>query len=258
MKDIFNTVLQFILNFFKKFSFKDWLLFIAVIGLIVLYMLYTHVQSELLYNRNSFADTLTVYKNKANELYTAKNTYVQTIKDLKKTNQELYDEVKNLKDNPVVIVKTKTEFKKDTVFANTDSIQPVYQNDSLYYNLHWSVNQEKQYYSFNGTTKVKYDFTDFSTLIKDMRVNTGITLDLIDDGKQLKVITKSENPYINVNDIQSVVIDPTKSKTLSKYFNRQHFIIGPYIGYGIGINSDKKIIATPTIGIGITYKIFGF
>ena len=89
MKDIFNTILQFILSFFKKFSFKDWLLFIAVIGLIVLYMLYTHVQSELLYNRNSFADTLTVYKNKANELYTAKNTYVQTIKDLKKTNQRI-------------------------------------------------------------------------------------------------------------------------------------------------------------------------
>jgi hypothetical protein len=90
-----------------------------------------------------------------------------------------------------------------------------------------------------------------------MKVNTGITLDLIDDGKQLRVITKSENPYINVNDINSVVIDPIKSKTLSKYFNRQHFIVGPYIGYGIGIH-DNKLIHTPTIGIGVTYKIFGF
>ena len=31
---------------------------------------------------------------------------------LKKTNVELYDEVKNLKDHPVVIVKTKTEFNE--------------------------------------------------------------------------------------------------------------------------------------------------
>ena len=257
MKNILQSIFDFIINFFKKFSFKDWLLFISIIGMIILYMLYNHAQDQLLYNRNSYADTLTVYKNKLGEAYTAKNTYVQTIKDLKKTNAELYEEVKNLKDNPIVIVKTKTEFKKDTVYTQKDSINPVYHNDSLYYNLCWSANQEKQYYSFNGITKVKYDFSDFSTLIKDMRVNTGITLDLIDDGKQLRVITKSENPYINVNDINSVVIDPTKSKTLSKYFNRQHFIVGPYVGYGIGIH-DNKLIATPTIGIGITYKIFGF
>lgn len=257
MKNILQSIFDFIINFFKKFSFKDWLLFISIIGIIILYMLYNHAQDQLLYNRNSYADTLTVYKNKLGEAYTAKNTYVQTVKDLKKTNAELYEEVKNLKDNPIVIVKTKTEFKKDTVYTQKDSINPVYHNDSLYYNLCWSANQEKQYYSFNGVTKVKYDFSDFSTLIKDMKVNTGITLDLIDDGKQLRVITKSENPYINVNDINSVVIDPTKSKTLSKYFNRQHFIVGPYVGYGIGIH-DNKLIATPTIGIGITYKIFGF
>ena len=257
MKNILQSIFDFIINFFKKFSFKDWLLFISIIGMIILYMLYNHAQDQLLYNRNSYADTLTVYKNKLGEAYTAKNTYVQTVKDLKKTNAELYEEVKNLKDNPIVIVKTKTEFKKDTVYTQKDSINPVYHNDSLYYNLCWSANQEKQYYSFNGVTKVKYDFSDFSTLIKDMRVNTGITLDLIDDGKQLRVITKSENPYININDINSVVIDPTKSKTLSKYFNRQHFIVGPYVGYGIGIH-DNKLIATPTIGIGITYKIFGF
>ena len=257
MKNILQSIFDFIINFFKKFSFKDWLLFISIIGMIILYMLYNHAQDQLLYNRNSYADTLTVYKNKLGEAYTAKNTYVQTVKDLKKTNAELYEEVKNLKDNPVVIVKTKTEFKKDTVYTQKDSINPVYHNDSLYYNLCWSANQEKQYYSFNGVTKVKYDFSDFSTLIKDMKVNTGITLDLIDDGKQLRVITKSENPYINVNDINSVVIDPTKSKTLSKYFNRQHFIVGPYIGYGIGIY-DNKLITTPVIGIGITYKIFGF
>ena len=257
MKNILQSIFNFIINFFKKFSFKDWLLFISIIGMIILYMLYNHAQDQLLYNRNSYADTLTVYKNKLGEAYTAKNTYVQTVKDLKKTNAELYEEVKNLKDHSVVIVKTKTEFKKDTVYTQKDSINPVYHNDSLYYNLCWSANQEKQYYSFNGITKVKYDFSDFSTLIKDMKVNTGITLDLIDDGKQLRVITKSENPYINVNDINSVVIDPTKSKTLSKYFNRQHFIVGPYVGYGIGIH-DNKLITTPTIGIGITYKIFGF
>ena len=257
MKNILQSIFNFIINFFKKFSFKDWLLFISIIGMIILYMLYNNAQDQLLYNRNSYADTLTVYKNKLGEAYTAKNTYVQTVKDLKKTNAELYEEVKNLKDHPVVIVKTKTEFKKDTVYTQKDSINPVYHNDSLYYNLCWSANQEKQYYSFNGITKVKYDFSDFSTLIKDMKVNTGITLDLIDDGKQLRVITKSENPYINVNDINSVVIDPTKSKTLSKYFNRQHFIVGPYVGYGIGIH-DNKLITTPTIGIGITYKIFGF
>ena len=118
MKNILKSIFDFIINFFKKFGFKDWLLFISIIGMIILYMLYNHAQNQLLYNKNSYADTLTVYKNKLGEAYTAKNTYVQTIKDLKKTNTELYDEVKSLRDNPIIVTKIKTEYiKKILVIA---------------------------------------------------------------------------------------------------------------------------------------------
>ena len=49
-----------------------------------------------------------IYKNKLDSEYVAKNIYIQTANQLKKTNQELYDEIKNLKDNPVVVTKVVT------------------------------------------------------------------------------------------------------------------------------------------------------
>lgn len=239
-----------IIEFLKNFTFKDWMIVILSIGMLIFYIMYRNTRHDLLYNNVIYNDSLTIYKNKVNEDYVAKNTYVQTIKDLKKTNQELYEEIKNLEDNPLVIVKTKSEFIKDTIYANADSIH----HDSLYYNLHWSVNGEQQYYSLNGRTRVKFDFSDFSTLITDMRINTGITLDVIDDGQRFRVITKSDNPYINVNDINSVIIDPTQSQALKKYFNQKKFVVGPYIGVGI----DKNLRVGPQLGIGLTYKLINF
>ena len=69
---------------------------------------------------------MTTYKNKIGELYTERKTDILTIKELRSKNSELYAEVKNLKDNPIVITKvnTKTELKEieihDTAYVGTD------------------------------------------------------------------------------------------------------------------------------------------
>ena len=44
--------------------------------------------------------------NKTGEVYDAKDTYIQKISDLKKSNKELYNELKNLKENPIIITNT--------------------------------------------------------------------------------------------------------------------------------------------------------
>ena len=54
--------------------------------------------------------------------YIAKNLYIQEIEDLKNQNEELYAEIKNLKDNPLVVTKIVTEYEIKKVPAKSDSI----------------------------------------------------------------------------------------------------------------------------------------
>ena len=44
----------------------------------------------------------------------------------------------------------------------------------------------------------------------------------------------------------------TKEITKTK---KQNFVVGPYVGYGYDFGSKK---GSPTVGIGVTYKLFGF
>ena len=78
--------------------------------------------------------------------------------------------------------------------------------------------------------------------------------DVIDNGKQLSVIAKTDNPYISISNMDGVMFDPSKSKYLKKYYKQKKWSIGPTIGYGL----SKDLKLTPYIGIGISYGIIQF
>lgn len=65
-----------IIEFLKNFTFKDWMIVILSIGMLIFYIMYRNMRHDLLYNNVIYNDSLTIYKNKVNEDYVAKNTYV--------------------------------------------------------------------------------------------------------------------------------------------------------------------------------------
>ena len=160
-----------------------------------------------------------------------------------------------MKDHPILITKTKIEFVHDTVKAVSDSI--TLGTDSCR-RLFWSYN-DSTYYSLNGVTDVEPGFESFSTTINNMAVNTSMTLDLIDDGDNFKVIAKSDNPYIKVKDINSIVIDPETSPTLKKYMKPKRWGFGPYIGVGVNFGTSftgqAQVGVGGSIGISIHYSL---
>ena len=175
---------------------------------------------------------------------------------LSELNEELQKEIKNLKDNPVIITKVKTEFQIDTLYMESESVAEnidTVTGDKIY-DLKWSYSKEPEYFSLAGLTEVYGDFSKFTTRIDKLTVNSNLTLDVIDNGKTLEVITKSDNPYVNITGMQSVMIDPRQSKTLKKYFKQKRWGIGPQIGIGV----DKNLKFTPYIGVGVSYNIFVF
>lgn len=176
-------------------------------------------------------DSLTTYKNKYNEEYIAKNTYILKAEQLEAYNKELYKEYKSLKDNPIVITKTKVVTQIDTIYTKTDSLW--HNNDTILWA--WSA-KDSCWYKINGIASItKANKAD--VVINNLEIKSDITMDVVDDGNQLKVIAKSDNPYVNM-DMQSVVIDPLNSPTIKNLNKKKRWGFGPYIGCGLNVGYD--------------------
>ena len=170
--------------------------------------------------------------------------------ELKKTNAKLYAEVKNLKDNPIVITKTNIVFKTDTIIAQSDSIVTP---DVTTKNLFWSA-RDNGFYSLNGLTSVKSDFSSFYTTINNLTIPISITTDIIEKDKKLMFITKSDNPYVNITYMNGAFLNPKDSKVIKSYFPKKHWGIGLQLGAGL----DKNLGVTPYLGIGVSYNLITF
>lgn len=255
---MFAKIITYFKNVFKSFTFKDWLLLILSIVVLSLYFWGKHWENksiEYANQRGIYTDSLTIYKNKLNEEYAAKYTMIMNEKDLKLYNKELWNELKSLKDNPLVITKTNLETVVREIQAKNDT---VYVHDNIEtglkdYTYNWSA-KDSIWYSVKGISTVSGDFKTFNTTIPELKINSNLTLDLIETKQNLQVIAKTDNPYMNVSDIKSVVIDPRKSKILKSYFPQKKWGIGPQVG--VGVTSDLKV--RPYIGVGIQYSIFNF
>lgn len=237
---------------FKNLSLKDCAIILLLITSTIFFISSNYYKKKSLTPIVEYStDSLFVYKNKINEEYAAKEIYIQTIKQLKESNSNLAAELKNLKDNPIVITNTVTEFKVDTVLINSGDIAQL--EDNLY-KLPFK-SEDNHFYELEGAafvnTSVKPD--SFNVAINNLVVRDSLTIDVIEKGKDLLVIAKPINPYVTVNKMSSVLIDPTTSKNISKYFNKR-WSIGPYVGFGI----DNRLNYGVSVGVSLQYSLFRF
>ena len=237
-----------IIDFLKKMSFRDIIIAILAVMCIVTFINMRYWKGRAVESEKQFVDTLSVYKNKLGEEYTARQIQIQTIKEMKRRNDSISAELKTLKDNPIVITKVKTIVEIREVPMNSDSIKHEAKDST--YTLSWSAKQQP-YFAMSGRTLVKNDFSWFKTTLTQLEMESMLTVDLIEVGNNgIKVIAKTDNPYIRIGDIQGAFIDPKKSKVLKSYFPPKRWGIGPQVGLGIG--PDLKI--SPWIGFGIQWS----
>lgn len=238
---------------------KDWLIAILLIVILLLgicagvyYHKFINAENQIvIWNDSAF-----IYKNKYNEEYAAKNMYILKAEQLQKYNNELYKEYQNLKDNPVIITKIQTITKIDSVKADTESI--IYKDSLITWSWHAS---DSSFYKMTGTSKVKVD--DLNTAITEISqliINAKLSMNVVDNGEQLSVMAKTDNPYISFGDMSAVVIDPTTCPTLKNYFKPKKWGLGVYLGAGVNVGYDPihnqvGINFGPSIGIAVTYNI---
>lgn len=254
--DILKGIWSWICKFFS-WLFKDWkrlIIFLLVALCTFLVLRVNHISNEYYDYQQRAVDTLSVYHNKVGELYAANNTYIMDIKELKKTNRELYDEVKNLKDNPIIVTKTEIEYRVDTVRMNSDTVFVYKDGSDLIYRNDFS--KRDQWMDISGTTLFSMNNKQFSTTLNSISFNSDITTNLVERDNKLYFISKSSNPYMQINNIEGCMLSPEDSKVIKNRFDKRWVVVvgaGPSLTV---VNGQLKVV--PGLQLTLGYKLISF
>lgn len=198
-----------------------------------------------------YRDSVAMYVNKYDEVYAMNNAYIADMATIKRENEELYNELKSLKDNPVIVTKVQTKYVMDTVY-----IEPELTADTATGDFFSNIVYQDDWNSFAGRFNGNI-YTGASMFSLDkMEFNCSLTTDLIERNGKLYFITKVDNPYLHINDIDGYLVSPEKSKVLKKQFNKPW---GVMIGVGCTATVyDNKVLLWPGLHLTLGYKILSF
>lgn len=217
--------------------------------------------------QNVFAlsDSIRTYETKTGELIYEKGALISERGSLKKLNADLAEEIKYLKDNPIVVIKTKIVIKHDTIRIPVYISNPIWNNDgSVTRDLTWKY--EKDFEKGNtrklsGEIKVTVDtsmnLTTTPMHITDDEFSLAITTGLTENKEGLlEIFVKSDYPGFSVSSLNGALIDPKKSDVLKKYFPPKKWAMGVYGGFGPYLDPfNQKLGMGVQLGIGLQYNI---
>jgi archaellum component FlaF (FlaF/FlaG flagellin family) len=234
---------------------------ILIAGLIVLGILYLNQCSKSSklkddatiaeMNARAQSDSIRTYKTKNGTLVYEKSALIASKNELKDLNSALYKEIKDLNNNPKIVIKEKIKIVHDTVKVNTiitdlgnNKFQLSWKNDTTY-----SANN---YHKLHGRTQVVLDSTglkDPITYIDVNEIGMSFTTGLNKGKDNYEIFIKSDYPGFTATSIEGAIID---KKMITS--NESSFVIGPSIGYGL-VFTNGVINYGPTVGITITYNL---
>jgi hypothetical protein len=213
----------------------------------------------------SLNDSLRTYKDKNGQIVYEKGALISENKDLEKLNKELANEIKYLKDNPLVVIKTVVKVVHDTTYIKINPTdRGKWVGKTFEQNFKWNLNEN---YSLGNSRIIEGNFdvyvdslfkvsTSKMKLTKDelsMELSTGLTENK--DGL-LEIFVKSKHPGFAVSSLDGALIDPKKSDVLKKYFPPKRWGLGIYGGYGVCVNPTNLNSAIGIqIGVGLQYNI---
>lgn len=216
-------------------------------------------------NITALNDTIRSYKDKNSQLVYEKSAFISKLKGLESLNKELSEELKYLKDHPIVIIKTRIKIVHDTVYIPVNIGDPTHLIDgSISRNLTWKYEKDfsgGNYRKLAGDLDVIVD-SNLNLTSSPMHITTdefGMSLITgLTENKDglLEIFIKSPYPGFKVTSIDGALIDPNESEVIKKYFPPKRWAIGFYGGYGIYYDPLKISAGSGLqIGIGLQYNI---
>ena len=169
--------------------------------------------------------------------YIVKNNELEEILNI--TKQEKKDIERKLNDKIAYISTIESNIRVDTL----ELVNTVIIKDSSTINIRF--NYDDKWVKFSGSSYYKNDKS--KTTIFDINVNTPLKVGLTND---LTIFVESENPYLNITNIEGAVID---GSTLHPKKKRWNLSLHGGVGVHYGLFSQKVDVG-PYVGAGISYN----
>ncbi|MGL5692117.1 MAG: hypothetical protein ACRDD8_15055 [Bacteroidales bacterium] len=195
----------------------------------------------------SATDSLTVVKKLNGELVYKMESYDVSISKLKHTNNELYNEIKHLKDNPIVVFKTKIEYVIDTIKTESTKDSVLMGNGIKRYNFHW-YNNNHPTIDISGTTMIQlYDniVTDYETTVDNTTVKIDLLCSVSENKDKVIFQIAPKNPNVKIESIEGYSIYNKRNKP-------KKIGLSVFGGPSYGFNNRAFDLS---IGVGISYDI---
>lgn len=180
------------------------------------------------------------------ELMYSRDSYIASTKDLEEllniSKKQVKDMQRQLDSKIAYIAKLEQETRVEYIEVVKDSI--VYVDNSTK-RLIASFHYEDEWLSLNGENEFNLtkDF-DYKTTIRNIRMNTPLTVGLTDD---YKIFVTTSNPYVAFGEIEGAVIDKSVIKPRKKRFGW-----GLHGGFGVMYDViDKDVAVGPTVSFGV-------
>lgn len=219
-------------------------------------------------NIAALRDSVRTYETKNGDLVSEKTALITDKSELKKYNDELSKEVKNLKDNPIIVKKVSVEIIHDTIYVDPqiDSSAIVYNADSSIKVVPFKWSDSTRYdknnfrniggkYIVTVDTNMNVRSKDFVIINDELGLSftTGITEN---EDDRVEIFIKSNYPNFKAVKIDGALFDPRESKVIKKFFPPKRWGVGVFGGYGIYIDPDNFRAGTGvTFGVGVSYDL---
>ena len=233
MQDILNIIK----NIWNKYKSQIILILcLLVCGFFLIRSCENNLTNKRIYDNNvkALTEEVQTWKTKAGDLVAEKTVLEGDVNLLKLTNEDLYNQVKALKAKPKEVVYVKTEIVNE-VHDTTFVVDSTYAKKNFDFSNQWrKLSGFVEYNKPNLNLSINQDITyaDFTIAIKDS-----------------KVYVTSNNPYIQYNDIQGVVVPKSEP--------RWSIGVGPQFGIGYGFINKKPDVYVG-IGLSINYNLISF
>lgn len=269
-----SLILEFLKSVFEKIKSDSRFFYWIVIIVLLIILFFTskscqNAKLDALISKNNveaIQDKLRTEKNKAGEVEYLRRSLVADMESLKDLNSSLYDEVKKMKGEVLVMSKNMIDIEGTLVGIeiNTRGQKPIkLKNDTLVVPYTFTDGNEKKTWSrevigesvvlMKNITDSTYALPLYNKLKSDkMSLQIFSSLRKREDDGKFEFVLRTDYPNVTLN--PEGFIDPSVFATNNTSLTQDKWIIGPYIG--VGVNNTFGI--TPQIGIGLTYRIIGF
>ena len=205
-------------------------------------------------NVAALTDSLVTTVDELGNVKSERGAFQARNRDLRQLNESLSETVDSLKNNPIIITRTRTVVERDTVF-DIDSAGEFLGDNEFRITFEsldrgdWGVREIAGASRFRviGDTTITDIQTDIVRDVIEMTITTGFRE--TEDG-MLRIFATTNFPGVQTLDVEGALLDPRLYVSRDEV-QRQRFGIGFQLGYGF--TSDMRL--SPYIGVGVSYNL---